>query len=259
MNWIALGNSTAASQRCLLVALMIGSFASALTAADVIEPRPPGPPLPVIAPEAPSVGDAAHLSTEESATKRLRELLAGHDRRIAELIELLNGRSAPAEDSLPGLDDAHRDRDDAFMRAATQAQDYVARRRSVASANAGIAPQQNDGGDALRTLNRLAIADCYRRLVLDGGGEPEVTAGASALAEVDAALLGEADLPTLFYLRTWFLAERARRSTDPEQAAALTTQAQDTARLLIRDFPHSALSRTAQDLVRDMTAVGPPQ
>lgn len=225
---------------CLLLIL-----AGTLAAADLPEPRPPAPPNPVIVPQPPNLDAGLDLDPVEAALKVLRERLAGHDRRIAELLAQIDGRTAPRPD-LAGLDEARREREAALAKASAAAQDFIARRR--ANGATPVNAPSSDGSDALRALNRLSVADCYRRLVLDGGGEDEVKAGELALSEVDAALLGEADLPTLFYLRTWFLTERARRSNDP----AIATQAHDAARAILRDFPHSSLARTAQELVRDL-------
>ena len=216
-----------------------------LLAAEIPEPRPPVPPNPVIVPQPPSLDGGLELDPVEAALKTLRERLAGHDRRIAELLTEIDGRTAPRPD-LAGLDEARREREAALAKASAAAQDFIARRR--ANGATPVNAPSSDGSDALRALNRLAVADCYRRLVLEGGGDDEVKAGELALAEVDAALLGEADLPTLFYLRTWFLTERARRHGDP----AIASQAHETARALLRDFPHSSLARTAQELVRDL-------
>jgi len=118
----------------------------------------------------------------------------------------------------------------------------------------------------LRALNRLAVADCYRRLIIAADTEAtattdrdyvsELQAGVAALATVDAALLAENDLPTLFYLRAWFAAERARRLPPGAAATAAADESREAARLLLRDFPHSTLARTAQDLIRQLPGEG---
>lgn len=235
--------------RC--AAALLAMFASGIAAAEQPGPRPPAPPAPMLLPEA-ATADGGERSAEDLLAKRLRELLAGHDTRIAALLEQLDGRQPGPTTGLVGLDEARAERAAALARAATQAQDYVARRRTSATVAAAIAPGAASASDTLRARNRLAVADCYRRLVIEGAGSIDLETGADALASVDAALLSESELPTLFYLRTWFQAERARRDDDPFRAAAFANEAREAARLLARDFPHSALARTAQDLVRDL-------
>lgn len=235
--------------RYLLYGLLLTG--SSLFAADVPAPRPPAPPAPMLMPEVATL-DGGERSESDLLAKRLRELLAGHDSRIAELLSILDGRQPAATTALPGLDEARSERAAALSRAATQAQDFVARRRTSATVAGAIAPGAASPSDTLRARNRLAIADCYRRLVMEGAGEADLEAGVTALAGIDAALLGESEMPTLFYLRAWFQGERARRHADPFQAAALASEAREAARILGRDFPHSALARTAQDLVRDL-------
>lgn len=235
--------------KCLLGALLLTG--GMLGAAELQDPRPPAPPAPMLLPEVATL-DGGERSQSDLLAKRLRELLAGHDRRIAELLSVLDGRQPAATTALPGLEDARSERADALSRAATQAQDYVARRRTSATVAGAIAPGAASPSDTLRARNRLAIADCYRRLVMEGAGEIDLDAGVTALAGVDAALLDESEMPTLFYLRAWFQGERARRNADPFQAAAHASEAREAARILARDFPHSALARTAQDLVRDL-------
>jgi len=255
----------------VFLALMLGGLLGsvsmgALGAAELPPPRPPAPPNPVLSPDPPLLGSGAELSTEDMIAKRLRELLAHHDRRIVELLEKLDGRSPGSPDNLPGIEAAQRDRDAALARAATQAQDFVARRRSTATVASAIAPGSTSASDSLRALNRLAVADCYRRLIIAADTEAtattdrnyasELQAGVAALATVDAALLAENDLPTLFYLRAWFAAERARRLPPGAAATAAADESREAARLLLRDFPHSTLARTAQDLIRQLPGEG---
>lgn len=251
----------------ILVASMLGSLhVGALGAAELPPPRPPAPPNPVLNPDPPRLGGGAELSTEDMIAKRLRELLAHHDRRIVELLAILDGRAPGRPDNLPGVEAAQRDRDAALARAALQAQDFVARRRSTATVASAIAPGSTSASDALRALNRLAVADCYRRLIIaagtDGTGSAdrdvatELQDGAAALATVDAALLAENDLPTLFYLRAWFAGERALRLPPGAAATAAADESREAARLLLRDFPHSTLARTAQDLIRQLPGEG---
>ncbi len=255
----------------LLRALIVGGLLSsvsvgALAGAELPPPRPPAPPNPVLQPDPPMLGSGAELSPEDLIAKHLRELLAHHDRRILELIEKLNGRTPGVPDHLPGIETAQHDRDAALARAAIQAQDFVSRRRSTATVATAIAPGSNSASDALRALNRLAVADCYRRLIIQAdtaAATPansdyagELQAGVAALATVDAALLAENDLPTLFYLRAWFASERARRLPPGAEATAAAEESREAARLLLRDFPHSTLARTAQDLIRQLPGAG---
>ncbi len=235
--------------RHLLCALVLTG--GLVSAAELPAPRPPAPPAPMLLPEVATL-DGGERSESDLLAKRLREMLAGHDHRIAQLLAMLDGRQPAATTTLSGLEDARSERAAALSRAATQAQDYGARRRTSATVAGAIAPGVASPSDTLRARNRLAIADCYRRLVIEGAGEADLDAGVIALAGVDAALLGESEMPTLFYLRAWFQGERARRHTDPHHATAHASEAREAARILARDFPHSALARTAQDLIRDL-------
>lgn len=229
-------------------------------AAEFPAPQPPAPPMPALFPDPAQAKDQSALSAEDAFNKKFRELQIGHELRIAELLTIIDGRNTPIASNSPAVEAARMARNEALQRASAQAQDYIARRRTTTNgANPVDAPAQASSMDSLGAHNHLAVADCYRRLLLEKSSTDDLQAGVAALSTVDAAQLGEADLPTLFYLRTWFLAERARISTNAAEATSFREQASDSARLLLRDYPHSALARTAQDLVRDLSTIALPK
>jgi hypothetical protein len=235
--------------------VLLAALGGALAGAEPGETAPTIAPTPILTPQLPGNGSDATADPRLAAQRRLAELAADHGRRIAEIDAALGNATPAAVPAQEGLDAERRERDAALMRARIGAQDFVTKTRADTrdplSAPAAAAPStQNEG---LAGGNRLAAADCYRQLVLDGqGGDADLAAGAEALSRIDAAQLPAPDLPRLLYLRVWFASEQARRAANPAERARLAAIAGEARLILLRDFPSSELTRTAQQLVRDL-------
>lgn len=236
--------------RVLLPLLLIaGVHAEQGDTAPLLEPTP------IVNPQLPGSGADAVADPRLAAQRRLAALTADHARRIAEIDAQLGNASPVAVPPQDGLDTERAERDAALLRARTGAQDFITKTRADTrdplSAPAHAAPRTQS--DAITGSNRLAAAECYRQLVIDGqGSDAELRGGAEVLALVDAAQLPTPDLPRLLYLRVWFASEQARRATDASERDRLTASAVESQQVLLRDFPSSELTRTAQQLVREL-------
>lgn len=238
---------------------LLALLAPAALRAETAVTAPPLDPVPVTVPLRPDDGPRGD-DPEARLRRRLADAIAERDRRIAELARSRDGRAPVAAPEVAGLDDARRARDEALAAARAGAQQLVAKTRATRGDVLDVAApvQMQEQGDALGAGNRLAIADCYRRIVAEQAGTPEdLATGQAALDQVDAAKLPAADLPRLLYLRVWYLAERARRSADADERERLVAAAREVQRDLLRDHPQSELARTAQKLVLDLAPTAP--
>jgi hypothetical protein len=104
----------------------------------------------------------------------------------------------------------------------------------------------------------MRIAECCQQLVQSGGGTADdLRVGMEALAASDPSVLPPFEQPRYHFLRAWFAADAARRSTGEERARYLAT-AQEAQRLLLERFPASDLTAVAQTLTMDLAAPETP-
>ena len=241
------------SRRVLLLLLIAGVGSGLAPAAD--GGAPALDPVPISVPMRPQSAAAGDADPDARLRRRLGELVIDRERRIAELARTREGQPSAAPPQVAGLDMPRRERDEALARARAGAQELVAKTRAARGDTLDVAApaQVQEQGATLGAGNHLAVAECYRRLVAEQDGtSADLTAGQSALDRVDAAKLPASDLPRMLYLRVWFLAERARRSTVAEERAKLLAAAREVQRDLLRDWPRSELAQTAQKLVLDL-------
>ena len=251
----------------LLRMCLTGALASlaASSAADASEggaaPSPPtlgAAPVdaaPHARPLLPQDVDDPRAGEDERLQRRLTERVRALDGRIATMVDERGGeRPPPASDDAAALAEPRRRRDDAYSAFRRALQDRVARGSGPSRDTLDAAtPQAKERVRVpLAAVNQLAIAECYKDLAsAPEGDDDDLGRGQRALDAVDAAGLAESELPRLYYMRAWFLAEVARRAP-PEERSAKADAARAAAKDLARAYPLSELARAAQALTIDL-------
>ncbi len=243
--------------RCFLPLLICASLA-AESGDGAIAPTlgaAPIAPAPHLRPLLPIEVDDPRAGEDERLQRRLAERVRDLDSRAVALIAANGGERPRAGDpQAPALEEPRRRRDTAYADFRRALQDRVA--HGVRAAPDALDAADPQGQERARTpiaaINQLAIAECYKDLTASADGtRDDLIHGLHGLDAVDIAGLPESELPRLYYLRLWFLAEDARRTPAAERAEK-TTAARIAAKDLAARFPSSELARTAPTLIIDL-------
>ncbi|HYE08070.1 MAG TPA: hypothetical protein VEL07_21325 [Planctomycetota bacterium] len=216
-------------------------------------------PAPYLRPLLPADVDDPRADEDERLQRRLAERVRELDSRAMALIADNGGERPRAVAARgPALEEPRRRRDTAWADFRRALQDRAA--HGVRAAPDALDAADPQGQERARTpvasVNQLAIAECYKDLTASAEGtRDDLVQGVRALDAVDVPGLPESELPRLYYLRLWFLAEDARR-TPADERAAKTAAARAAAKDLAARFPSSELARTAPTLIIDLDGDG---
>jgi len=221
------------------------------------EGLPSLPPTPLIEPLLPGGAGGAALSENERMQRGLAEQVRRRDERINGILDAHQGRRPAAALPAPAtLDQPRRERDRAYEEFQRALQDFLAQGRAVRRDVLAVTESkgQEEQRRQFNASNALAVAECYRDLVSGAQVQPgDLAAGMQALDRVRPDLLAESEVPRLYYLRAWYLAERARNAQGDERAR-LAGEARAAARELGTRFPTSGLIPAVQAMIGELDA-----
>jgi hypothetical protein len=211
-------------------------------------------PQPVAQPMMPDADDDATLSPEARLDRRLNELVRACDHKINAIIKDRGGERPTGEPiALASHEQQRKERDQAWQDFHKTMQAYLAKSRSHRLDTATITDPKAkaEQNAALNASNQLAIAECYKELIASSKAKPEDFAAGMKALDIDPKQLPPIEQPRHGYLRVWYVAEQARRSTG-EDRAKFVKAAQQAQLDLNNQFPHNSLAQTAQALLLDL-------
>ena len=218
---------------------------------ESLAPIPRNAPEPPVPPTGPDGLDPA-----TALDRRLRGLLADHDRRIDGLVQAGAVAAKPQLVDDPALEDPRAARARAWDDLRIALRGHVERtptpRRDDLDRPVGEGLAAALAADPIAVRNRLAAAEVLKDLASGAEGTAQdLIDGRAIIERIDVARLSERERALAAYLHLWFLTEILRRMPENERAEASEVR-RDTATAraaLVGSFPTSELAIAAEALV----------